>query len=134
MADYNSVEALVYRYAYAYDTRDLDGMGACYTPDAEFDWSIVEGPSGGPFVGRDAIVASNQASLAVQDDRRRHLMSNVVVTESGDTATATSYLALAVIAGGQLTIVATGRYSDRLVRSGKGWLFTSRSLVMDLPF
>lgn len=135
MADRDSVEGLVYAYAYAYDDGDAEAIGAMYTEDGEFRWSITDGASGGPFVGPAEIAASSAASLASQSDQRRHVMSNVVVTADGpDRATARSYLVLGAVAQGALTVLATGTYRDECVRVDGTWRFRRRDLVMDLAF
>ena len=137
MADRDSVEGIVYAYAYAYayDDADYDGMGALYTEDGEFTWSIAGGATGGPFTGRKAISDSSAATAATQHDQRRHVMNNVLVTPDGpDRATARSYLTLCAVADGQLTVLATGTYRDECVRIDGSWYFQRRDLVMDLAF
>ena len=137
MSDESSIAIynLVFRYARAYDERDLAGLASCFVEDATFSWHIVDGASGGPFDGRDAIVQSNGASLASQTDRRRHLMTNVTISGDGDERKVSSYLTLFSIQDGRLTPLMTGVYDDIVVRGADGaWLFSSRELTCDLPF
>jgi 3-phenylpropionate/cinnamic acid dioxygenase small subunit len=134
MTDEELIRNLVFGYARAYDERDLEGLAACFVPEATFSWEIRNGPSGGPFEGRDAIVASNQASLDSQDDTRRHVMTNVTFAGEGDTRTVTSYLTLFAHQDGQLRVLTTGVYTDVVVRVGCAWRFRDRHLLCDLPF
>jgi len=102
VSDETKIAGLVFDYAFAYDERDLEGLRACFIDGATFSWSIVDGPSGGPFEGADAIVASNAASLASQNDRRRHVMTNVTIRGEGDERTVRSYMTLSAIASRRL--------------------------------
>jgi 3-phenylpropionate/cinnamic acid dioxygenase small subunit len=134
ISDEQQIRNLVFTYARAYDERRLDTLGDCFTADAVFAWEIAGGPSGGPFEGRDAIVSSNAASLASQDDTRRHVMTNVIIEGDGDKRTVTSYLTLFAHQDGQLRALTTGVYSDEVVRVDAGWKFRNRHLLCDLPF
>lgn len=134
MTDEDLIRNLVYTYARSYDERDLDGLAGCFVEDATFNWQITNGPAGGPFEGREAIVASNKASLDSQTDTRRHVMSNVAITGNGDTRTVTSYLTLFAHQDGQLRPLTTGVYTDEVVRDASGWKFRTRHLLCDLPF
>jgi len=130
-----AIANLVFRYARAYDERDLDALGSCFVDDATFSWRIVDGPEGGPFVGRDAIVRSNAASLASQTDRRRHVMTNLEILGDGDERRVRSYMTLFAIDGGRLSALTTGVYDDVVVRgTDDTWRFSSRQLLCDLPF
>jgi 3-phenylpropionate/cinnamic acid dioxygenase small subunit len=134
MSDEDLIRNLIFAYARAYDERDLDGLRACFVEDATFSWEIADGPSGGPFEGRDAIVASNKASLDSQDDTRRHVMTNVAFAGEGDKRSVSSYMTLFAHQDGQLRPLTTGVYTDEVVRDGDGWKFRARHLLCDLPF
>lgn len=134
MTDEQQIANLVFAYARAYDERDLPGLAACFVPEATFAWEIAGGPSGGPFEGAEAIVASNAASLASQDDTRRHVMTNVSITGEGDTRSVWSYLTLFAHQGGRLVALTTGVYTDEVVRVDDTWKFRTRHLLCDLPF
>lgn len=133
-SDEQQIANLVFAYARAYDERDLDGLRACFVPEATFAWEIANGPSGGPFEGAEAIVASNQASLDSQDDTRRHVMTNLSITGDGETRHVTSYLTLFAHQDGRLVALTTGVYTDEVVRVGGAWKFRTRHLLCDLPF
>lgn len=81
--------------------------------------------------GRAAILAMIQgAELASKPElRRQHAVTNSVIDVTGDTATATSDLAMYDRIGDGPITVRTGRYYDRLARQPDGkWLFTERRL------
>jgi uncharacterized protein (TIGR02246 family) len=134
MTDEDQIRNLIYAYARAYDERDLDRLLGCFVADATFAWEIANGPAGGPFEGRDAIVASNKASLDSQDDTRRHVMTNVAIEGDGETRSVTSYMTLFAHQDGQLRPLTTGVYTDSVVRQDGRWQFRSRHLLCDLPF
>jgi SnoaL-like domain len=136
MNDEDQIRNLIHLYALGYDERDPVRMGTYFVPEGEFSWEILGGPTGGPYTGVEAIVASNRASLDAQDDTRRHVMTNMVLGgEEGDERTASSYLTLFAHQGGGLHALTTGVYHDVVVRTEDGsWKFRSRHLVLDLPF
>ena len=62
--------------------------------------------------------------------RGKHITANTLVAVDGDTADAhTDYLFVRPTAEG-LTLVATGRYHDQLVREGDRWRFRQREITM----
>ncbi|MCZ4500270.1 MAG: putative aromatic ring hydroxylating dioxygenase beta subunit [Marmoricola sp.] len=134
MSDEDLIRNLVFAYARAYDGRDLDGLLGCFVEDATFAWEIANGQTGGPYEGRDAIVASNKASLDSQNDTRRHVMTNVLIEGSGETRSVSSYMTLFAHQEGQLRPLTTGVYTDTVVRQDGRWQFHSRHLLCDLPF
>ncbi len=75
-----------------------------------------------------------QDSAAAQDDRRRHLCTNLVVDPSGPgTATARSYLTLLSVRNGHIEVLSTGTYTDEVVQAGASWRFRARHIELDLP-
>lgn len=73
-------------------------------------------------------------SAQSQADQRRHVTTNVVIEQKGDTATAQSYLTLFSSRDGTLTALSTGKYDDELVRTEDGWKFSRRHIALDLPY
>ena len=133
-SDEQLITNLVHDYARGYDERDLDVMGACFHPDGVFSWEIKNGPAGGPFEGAAAIVESNAATLAAQNDTRRHVMTNVTIVGNGDKRSVTSYLTLFAHQDGRLVALTTGVYTDEVVKTDGAWRFSRRHLLCDLPF
>jgi 3-phenylpropionate/cinnamic acid dioxygenase small subunit len=127
------IENVIIRYAWAYDEDRFDEMAALFTPDATFD---VSEPSISTIHGVDAIVAFQRTARegrAARGERPRHLVNNVWIIESDDTAaTAISYMTLAVTyADGSAGIALTGTYDDRFLRTATGWKIAARRLEFD---
>lgn len=124
---------VLHLYCLAYDEGELALMSSLFLEDA---WFRFEPPPAGfeaLLEGRDrihqAMLERKQATAASQ---RRHLISNVRFDRlAGDEAEVRSYLTLASTSRGQLSILATGLYHDRLRRTAEGWRFASRHLRLD---
>ena len=123
------------RYAWGYDTRDLELMGGTFAQNGSFD-ILLDGHDGwGPYKGRDAIVGWLAEVMATQSDQRRHCIINPIFRELGQaSATVDSYLLLTAAAGGILKVVCTGTYRDELIKEGDEWLITHKTLRLDNPF
>jgi 3-phenylpropionate/cinnamic acid dioxygenase small subunit len=79
--------------------------------------------------GRDDI-RRYMESVQPPEARGKHITANSLVEVDGDTAEAhTDYLFVRPGAGG-LTMVATGRYHDELVRDGSEWRFRRREITL----
>ncbi|WP_257449752.1 nuclear transport factor 2 family protein [Archangium lipolyticum] len=129
-----SIADLVARYALAYDTRDWDALVECFTPDASLTLRVAGGDLAGPFRGHSEIMRLMRDSAAAQDDRRRHVCTNLVVDPSGPgTATARSYLTLISVRDGRLEVLSTGTYTDEVVQAGESWRLRARHIELDLP-
>ncbi|WP_395833207.1 nuclear transport factor 2 family protein [Cystobacter fuscus] len=134
MSARESISDLVARYAWAYDTRDWDALVECFTPDATLSLRVAGGDLAGPFRGHTEIMRLMRDSAAAQDDRRRHVCTNLVVDLSGPgTATARSYVTLISVRGVQLEVLATGTYTDEVVQAGESWRLRARHIELDLP-
>jgi hypothetical protein len=115
------VELLV-RYAHCCDDRDFAGAGACFTPDAQAEYSGVRLPR-----GVEHIVAHLQplANLALT----QHMVGSVSVRLDGDAATARSYAVAHLVratADGHDVVHRGLCYDDRLVRTSDGWRISDR--------
>ncbi|GGO20506.1 hypothetical protein GCM10010116_41170 [Microbispora rosea subsp. aerata] len=135
MCDRGAIENVLSRYSLAYDENDMEEMADCFTEDAVLTMRIQDGDLIGPFEGREAIVKLMEDSLAAQNDRRRHLTTNLIVRETGDgTATAVSYLTLIAIQDQKLNVLSTAKYDDELVRRDGVWRLSRRHIALDLPY
>lgn len=123
------------RYAWSYDTRDLDLMAECFTADGVFDITL-EGTDGwGPYRGRQTIVDWLASIMATQNDQRRHCLTNLVFRELGaDSARVDSYLVLTAVEAGALRVVCTGTYHDTLVVDDGAWRIAYKTLKLDNDF
>ncbi|MDE2404859.1 MAG: nuclear transport factor 2 family protein [Sphingomonadales bacterium] len=116
-----ALQDLTIAYAHAVDSmHDLDGIVACFTPDASFDLSgigmaTVEGHDGirGFFAGAFAANAHHA-----------HYLSNFAVTAcSGDTASVRTYVTGMGRGKDGSAITVHGRYYFDAVRTAEGWRF-----------
>ncbi len=125
----------LHRYAWSYDTRDLDLMRACFTADGVFHAMLAGQEGWGPFEGRDEVVGWLSDVMRTQNDQRRHCISNVVFRELGPArAVVDSYLLLTAVENGALRVVCTGTYRDELAREGETWRIRRKSLTLDNGF
>lgn len=136
MADHSAILNTLSKWAYGYDTPDMDAMAACFTKDAELTMTIGGGDVIGPFSGIDNVMKLFSDSLEGQDDQRRHLTTNTYVMEEDDSsAHVKSVLTLLAIAGGTLSVLSSGTYEDRLVLQDDGvWRIAKRHIALDLPY
>lgn len=110
LEDNLAIRELIYRYGYAADAHDWDEIGRIFTPDAEFDSSVL----GLPVVsGIDGIVAH----LSKRRIPTAHIFTNLVVFEQ-EGQTVVRAKALTPNIEGQV-VVTTIR--DTVVRTEDGW-------------
>ncbi|MBK0868041.1 MAG: nuclear transport factor 2 family protein [Saccharopolyspora sp.] len=128
------IEDVLSRYALGYDEGDLALLEEVFTEDAVLTIRIADGDLIGPFEGRAAIIGMMRDTAQTQQDKRKHVISNLVLDERGDTATARTYLTLFSVADGQLTALTTGRYETELRSTGDGWRLDSVHIALDLPY
>lgn len=129
-----AVHELLNRSSFCFDSRDLDGLMACFTSDATMSVRIVD-ENAGSFVGRDAIREMMRGTFQVQTDVRRHVISNVLFEGCGDDRVrVVSYLTLLATENGQLRTLSTGTYRDVAVRAGGKWLLAERDLYLDRSY
>ncbi len=123
------------RYAWGYDTRDLDLMGGCFAVDGAFDIALDGHEGWGPYRGRQAIVDWLASIMESQTDQRRHCVSNIVFRELGPSnAKVDSYLVLTAVEDGALRVVCTGTYHDDMVLEDGAWRIAHKTLKLDNPF
>jgi hypothetical protein len=125
----------IYRYAWGYDERDADLLGACFTDEAVWEGSIMGIEAVGPFEGRAAVVGFLTGFWDVQQDQRRHIFTNVVIDQiDADAATAHAYLMLTAASGALMQPQTTGPYRFALVRDAGVWRISRLSAGFDAPF
>ena len=122
MADREDIIDLAVRYAWALDTKNVDGLREVFTPDATAMLRGVE------CSGVDQIIARIGGSI-LRLDCTQHFISNHQVVVDGDTATHRCQLqsqhVRAAAEGGHNFIVG-GYYEDRVVRTPDGWRIAHR--------
>jgi hypothetical protein len=123
------------RYAWGYDTRDLEAIGNSFTVDGVFE-VLLEGEAGwGPYEGRKVVVDWLAEVMETQNDQRRHCITNPVFVELNDArAVVDSYLLLTAVEAGKLQVVCTGTYRDEMSREEGVWRIRRKTLRLDNPF
>lgn len=124
-ADRLDIGEVLARYCQALDTRQWSLLGSVFAPDACCDYGSVGTPH-----GIDEIVAAIRGTI--EDlDATQHLIGNLQVWLTGDTASASCYLISQHVRhgepGGEHYMVG-GSYKDQLVRSPDGWRISFRRL------
>ena len=132
--DRHEIEALMWRYARALDTYDVEAYVANYTPDGQF----IAGPN--PTAGADALRKMMVGLKTTHDERAKtepqpsmfHMEMNTYVEfPAKDRARHHSYWQTvfgAVGRGGQVRVAAAGNAVDDLVKVNGKWLIKIRNV------
>jgi ketosteroid isomerase-like protein len=121
--DENAIHDLLAAYCYCVDRGDVDAFVELFTEDCVWD--------GGPWgraEGRRALRESRSSRVDSGAVKPRHLSSNELISVSGDTAVARSYVLVMNVAQSPPVPLVIGCYEDQFARLGGRWLFKSRSL------
>lgn len=119
--DLVEIQQLYARYNLAIDAGDSAGYAATFTPDGVFD----------THVGHDAIAKFAASFHAGLGAHVRHWNTNLMILPSATGASGQVYLMLVDVATTPATIMASGSYSDELVKTAKGWRFIKRAIRID---
>jgi uncharacterized protein (TIGR02246 family) len=123
LEDKEEITRLLLDYGRHLDSRDFAAYGRLFTKDGEWVGGFgtaTGGPSGiQAFMEKAMGTAPNRAN-------NYHLLSNFVITVTGDTATAWSRWAFVVPGPAGATIAQAGRYDDTLVRENGRWRIKRR--------
>lgn len=121
MSDELEIRNTSARFCQYLDGRRFDEWSQLFTPDADFQGTI----------GREQILAEMlKGGLARRPELfRQHNTSNLIIELSGDEAHVESDLLIVEHEGDGPCLLRTGRYLDRMVRTGDGrWRFAQRLL------
>jgi SnoaL-like domain len=122
--DYIDIEQLYSTYNHAIDAGDGEAWAATFTPDGTFN----------KFAGHDQLVGFiQQWKEKMNGGNRRHWNTNLRILPSKDGASASVFLMLVDVGTKPPSIVATGMYTDTLVKTASGWRFKTRQTKMDAP-
>jgi uncharacterized protein (TIGR02246 family) len=118
--DQAEIEALLLDYGRHLDNRDFAGYASLFAKDGQWIGGF------GTVAAAD-IKAFMEKAMGTQNTAKNyHLLSNFVITVTGDTATAWSRWAFVVPGQQGATIAQAGRYDDELVRENGRWKFKKR--------
>lgn len=107
----------IFRYAWGFDERNLEGIGECFTEDGIWEGWIEGTEQVGPFEGRAAIQRFMGDFFPHQQDQRRHVFTNIIIDDfTGASATAHAYLLLMGSTHGETVPVTVGPYRFDLVK------------------
>lgn len=124
LSDRAEIEDLLVREAHALDKGDWDAWEACFSPDAEIDYSQNDGA-----VGRPPKVARWLADVFSRFPAAQHLTSNTAIELDGDAATARSmqYIGVKMNWQGAERVVISGIWFHDVFRREDGvWRITRR--------
>lgn len=119
-SDAEQIRNLYAQCSFAYDDGRADEYAALFTEDGVFE--VVGGPE---VRGREAL-AGTVSAAAARPARTHHLVSNVLLTVSGESAAGRAYVQLLALADGALRVVTVGTYDDTFVRIAAGWRLSRR--------
>ena len=120
------------RYATSLDAGDVEAVVDCFTVDASLSSPVL-----GVFRGHEGIrdFAERTACLKREEGVQfRHVVSNLVVDVTGDTARATCYLLDFRTRDGKTQLLSPGEYSCTLRKTDGRWRFERRDVAMDQRF
>jgi 3-phenylpropionate/cinnamic acid dioxygenase small subunit len=111
-------------YCQTCDDGRFDEFAALFAREASFQVGDES-----PVVGREAIAAFMERAQP-PGRRGKHLCGEPLISLDGDVAVvATDFVFVGRVGETGWSVVAAGRYDDRLVsESGGGWLFASRTI------
>jgi len=125
--DQMEISRLLYRYARAIDSRELDGLRSIFTEDAVIHYDL----EGGTKLPVGEMIDWLRTNLRIFR-ATQHAISAPLVEIDGDRARSTCYLTAVhqqvAVDGCRTVFYDHGIYSDELVRSADGWRIRTRRL------
>jgi len=135
VADRLAIAERVHLYGWGYDERDRDLLGGCFTEDGTWEGLVMGTDSVGPLMGRDAVVEFLTAFWDEQTDQRRHIFTNVVVSDVTEASGVVhAYLLLTASTGGEMSPVTNGPYRFEMRKDAGVWRITRLAAGFDAPF
>lgn len=121
-----AIQDLLARYAWALDTGDVDGLVACFAPEAVVIEDVFEEPD--RWEGHEGIrrLAEHYRNAPGFPGRQHHV-SQCLMEGDGERASAKSFAFVTECHGEPpYTLRFTGYYEDKLVKRDGRWLFLER--------
>lgn len=131
-----AIQDRLHRYCWGFDERQHDVLADTFTADAVWVGDVMGETTVGPHRGRDTVLSWISAFWDHQRDQRRHVVTNFLVEELGETtATAMAYLLLLGSSNSSSGLEAAGIYrlEYRLEQDG-AWRISRLTAGFDAPF
>ncbi|HYM35759.1 MAG TPA: nuclear transport factor 2 family protein [Steroidobacteraceae bacterium] len=122
--DIVEIQTLYAKYNQVLDAGKAEAWADTFTPDGVFNKTNV---------GRDALITFAKNFYDQGGGKRRHWNTNLVLTGTSDGADGSVYLTLWDVGNRPATILVTGIYEDKLVKTKDGWRFKTRVVNPDTP-
>ena len=122
LADKEAIRDLARLYAHHVWERDIAAVVDLFAEDGEMDTSLEA-----PIRGRAALLEAFQRLVGNADFQP--FVHNHVIDLNGDTASGTCYVDLRATQEGR-SMIGSGVYHDRYVRTAEGWKIQSRGLEL----
>jgi ketosteroid isomerase-like protein len=126
-----ALEDLTIAYAHAVDSMsDVDGICACFMPDADYDLSGI----GMAHVAGHSGIREFFTGVFAANSHHAHYLSNFAVTAfGGDTASVRTYVTGMGRGRDGSSVLVHGRYYFDAVRGPAGWRFARYSMDFLMP-
>ncbi len=123
-----AIQDLVARYSWALDTGDIDGLIACFTPDARVIEEVFEDPD--IWEGHEGIRhISEHYRNAANFPGRQHHTSQLQVNGDNEACDARSFVFVTECHGEPPYLLRfAGYYEDKIVKQDGQWLFKERTI------
>jgi hypothetical protein len=122
--DIVEITQLYAKYNHAIDGGNAEAWADTFTEDGVFNTR---------FKGREQLMGFIKTWKDGGGASRRHWNSNLMLTGTSEGADGAVYLTLWNIGTKPQTIMTTGMYEDKLVKTKSGWRFKSRLVKADTP-
>jgi len=128
LEDEAAISRLLLEYGRTLDARDFAAYAALFAADGE--WKGALGTFKGPREIQTAMerLFAN-AATDIPKGQNFHVMSNFIITVSGDRGTARSHFVFYKMEGNKPLAEVAGRYEDTLVRVAGAWKFQQRNAL-----
>lgn len=126
LEDRFAIQDLLARYAWSLDTGDVDGLVACFTPDARMVEEVFEDAD--IWEGHDGIrLISEHYRNAPNFPGRQHHTSQLLIEGDTEDCRAKSFAFVTECHGEPPYLLRfAGYYTDHIVKTGGQWLFKER--------
>jgi len=126
-ADYEEIKALYSRYNQGSDFRDTELFLSAFAEDA------IMTREGGDIVGMEGLRADRARRYQGEtgDVGRRHLNGSYLITPTAEGAESTTYYILMDVTERPPTVIGSGYYEDKFVKTDDGWKIKHRTLFRD---